>query len=592
MRLRLGSLGAALSAASLPVYLYGESSSSSVPPVISSSPRTFRVHANLRVLRSYEDVATVLREAMLKASPDLSTKNAQERVITIEGDDYGFSHFSYHRGVAPVAVAFPSNTAEVSALMRTCAENRLNVIARGGGTSLEGQVLPLGGLQQSQTFVSENLHYARPTVVFDMQRMCGILEVNPQDLDIRVQAGVGWGTLVTALKPFGLMFPVDPGPGARMSHSSRAARAHTKPLVYPPSLLSPTTHAHAYTHTHTRATSTEIGGMCGTGCSGTHAVKHGSMKANVLSLTAVASDGSVLKTGGRSRKSVSGLDLTSLLIGSEGTLGIVTEAVLKVVPIPAATIVISTPFPTVRAAAAAVSRAAALGVPLAAAELLDAPMVACIRGLNSELLPAGPTPHVLWKLSGGDAACREAAETLRGICKEAGGMAWSESNSEEGAAELWEARKSALLSVQITHSPLSVLTTDVCVPVSKLPRLMEDFEEHYARESEKRGAGALPPVYAVAHAGDGNCHHFFAFAPGSPQEEDAKLFADWLALKAISLEGTCTGEHGVGVGKLKFLPKELGETNARFARAIKCALDPSALLNPGKKIPPAGAQGH
>lgn len=308
------------------------------------------------------------------------------------------------------------------------------------------------------------------------------------------------------------------------------------------------------------------------------------MKANVLSLTAVASDGSVFKTGNRSRKSVSGLDLTSLLIGSEGSLAIVTEAVLKVVPLPEVTTVISTPFPSVMAACQAVSSAVAAGLPLGAAELLDSKMVQCVRDINPELLPGGAFPHILWKLSGSPGAVAEASARLKGLAQGGGCTGWWESATEEGAAALWEARKCALLSVQGAHGEAAVLTTDVCVPLSRLPQLLTDFEAHYEGEVQAKGAQALPPVYAVAHAGDGNAHHFIAFVPGTQQEVEAKVLAEWLAWRAIALEGTCTGEHGVGQGKLKFLDKELGEGNGRVARAIKGVLDPSNLLNPGKKV--------
>ena len=454
---------------------------------------------------------------------------------------YGFSAVSYHRTQSPHAVVFPLSTAEVAAVVRTCAEHRVNVIPRGGGTSLEGQVLPLrqGRWEEGAGGATP---FARPTVILAMDRMNAVLEVHEGDLDARVQAGVGWMDLQRALAPAGLMFPVDPGPGA------------------------------------------QIGGMCGTGCSGTHAVRHGAMKANVLSLTAVASDGTVFSTGARARKSVAGLDLTSLLIGSEGTLAIVTEAVLKLAHAPEVTVVVSTPFPTVRRACEAVAGAVAGGLPLAAAELMDGPMCGAVRANAPALLPAGAVPHVLWKLSGTHAAVADASARLRALVERAGGAGWAEADLgvPEGAA-LWDARKTALFSAAAAHPGAQTLVTDVCVPLGALPALLERAEARLAGV-----APGAPAVYTVAHAGDGNAHHFVVYQPA--QEAAAHELADWLAKEAIALGGTCTGEHGVGAGKLKHLLPELGPGNARVAAAIKAALDPGAILNPGKKIPPwAGA---
>ena len=444
---------------------------------------------------------------------------------------------SYHRTQSPHAVVFPLSTAEVSAVVRACAEHRVNVIARGGGTSLEGQVLPLRQGRWEEGAGAAAAPFARPTVVLAMDRMSAVLEVHAGDLDARVQAGVGWQALQRALAPAGLVFPVDPGPGA------------------------------------------QIGGMCGTGCSGTHAVRHGAMKANVLSLTAVAADGSVFSTGARARKSVAGLDLTSLLIGSEGTLAIVTEAVIKLAHAPEATRVVCTPFPSARAACAAVARAVAGGLPLAAAELMDGAMCGAVRANAPSLLPAGAVPHVLWKLAGSPAAVADAAARLRALAAAEGGEGWEEADAASPQGEaLWEARKTALFAASAAHPGAHTLVTDVCVPLSALPALLERFEAHAAGERERAGAGAgagagggAPAVYTVAHAGDGNAHHFVVFEPA--QEAAAHELADWLAREAIALGGTCTGEHGVGSGKLKHLLPELGPGNARVASAIKAALD-------------------
>lgn len=392
-----------------------------------------------------------IASASSAGGPGHIPRDAHERVVedAEELSHYSASQHSYHRGAPPTAVVFPRSTEEVAALVRVCAAGGISIIPRSGGTSLEGQVVP-------------STASSRPTVVLDFKHMARVLSVNEKDMDIKVQAGVGWVSLASALKPYGLMFAVDPGPGA------------------------------------------QIGGMCGTGCSGTHAVRHGAMKANVLSLTAVASDGTIFKTGNRARKSVAGLDLTSLLIGSEGTLAVVTEAVLRVVPLPETTTIVCTPFRSVRCACQAVAEAMRQGLPLGAAELLDARMAGVVRAQNDALLPAGAVPHVVWKLSGPPGAVQEAAGRLRAVAEASGAFDWQASTSAESAEALWEARKSALFSVQAAHPESSVLTTDVCVPISSLPQLLESFEAHYESACSSAEPGTMPTAFAVAHAGDGN----------------------------------------------------------------------------------------
>jgi len=307
------------------------------------------------------------------------------------------------------------------------------------------------------------------------------------------------------------------------------------------------------------------------------------MKANVLGLTAVTADGSLLRTGCRARKSAAGLDLTSLLIGSEGTLAVIVEATLRLAPAPEASMVVVTPFASTRAACAAVAAAGAKGLSLAAAELLDGAMASAIVALDESLLPGGASPTVLWRLSGSAGAVAVEAAALRALCSAHSALAWSEAEGgSPGAEALWAARKSALMAAASAHEGCSVLTTDVCVPLSELPALLEQFEQHTrAVPAQARPRG----IYAVAHAGDGNAHHFLVFDPASAEETAAaKGMADWLATAAIRLGGTCTGEHGVGASKLKYLEEELGEVNGRVARAIKAALDPHGILNPGKKI--------
>ena len=556
-------------------------SAAEAPPLPLPPPRSFHVPAAARAAPAPVDAAAVLRSALLGAAPAAAAAAAAAADVCTDPDElerYSSSQYSYHTGARPAAIVFPRSTAQVAALVRACAEHRLALVPRSGGTSLEGHVLPV-----PQALGPGAGAAAAASVVLDFSRMARVLRVSSADMDVTVQAGVGWLELAEALRPHGLMFPVDPGPGAQVRKEPPtpclclSARAPWRCGAIFLQRALPTT-------TLSLPRSPQIGGMCGTCCSGTHAVRYGAMKANVLSLTAVASDGAVFRTGARARKSVAGLDLTSLLIGSEGTLAVVTEAVLRVVPRPAVEVVVATPFPSARAACQAVADAARSGVPLAAAELMDARMCGVVHAQSGgALLPAGAVPHVLWKLAGAPGAVEEAAASLRALAQAAGATGWQRSGAAaEEAAALWEARKAALFSVQAAHPGCSVLTTDVCVPVSLLPALLEAFAARCAAAAAQ--GRALPAAFAVAHAGDGNAHHFLAFQPGSAAEATAKELADWLAREAIRLEGTCTGEHGVGSGKRKYLLGELGAENARVAAAIKGALDPHGTLNPGKKL--------
>jgi len=414
----------------------------------------------------------------------------------------------------------------VSAVLRACSALGLPVIARGGGTSLEGHTMVRGG---------------RGALVLDLSRMDAVLAVRPDDLDCTVQAGVRWQELNKQLAPLGLFFAVDPGPGAC------------------------------------------VGGMVGTGCSGTNAMRHGTMRANVVALEAVLADGSLVKTASRARKSSAGYDLTGLLTGSEGTLAVVTAATLRLQPLPAATAVAVSSFASVREAAACAAALLRAGVPVTAVELLDAPMVGAVNAQSGFAYP--PQPLLLLKLAGASAArVADDARRVEALAAEHGGSAFAFADDAAGRERLWEARKVALWSAGAQHPGKSVATTDVCVPLSRLPDLLADFE------AVSRGSAL--PVYAVAHAGDGNAHHFIVFDADAPAEvAEAKRLNSLLVRRAIALEGTCTGEHGTGVGKLQYLEEELGAGNLRVMRAIKRALDPQGLLNGGKKVPAERAAG-
>jgi len=427
--------------------------------------------------------------------------------------------YSHHAGgPAPQLAAFPRSAEEVQLVVRECARLGVPLVPRGAGTSLEGHVTtPLGGC------------------VLDVSRMDRVLAVRPGDLDATVQAGVRWQALNELLLPHGLFFPVDPGPGAC------------------------------------------VGGMVGTGCSGTNAMRHGAMRANVVALECVLADGSLVKTASRARKSSAGYDLTGIVTGSEGTLAVVTAATLRLAPLPAATAVAVSSFASVRDAAACAAALLRAGVPVAALELLDAPMVGVVNAQSGFAYP--PQPLLLFKLAG--ASEERVADDARRVAELAaahGGSAFDFAADAAGRARLWEARKVALWSASAQHPGKRIATTDVCVPLSRLPDLMAEVE----RETER---SALP-VYAVAHAGDGNAHHFIVYDAAREEEvAEAKRLNTFLVRRAIAMEGTCTGEHGVGVGKLGYLAEELGEGNLRMMRTIKRALDPAGLLNAGKKVP-------
>jgi D-lactate dehydrogenase (cytochrome) len=432
---------------------------------------------------------------------------------------YGRDLYSYHSGPGPNVVVFPRDTADVSAVVKLCGKYRIPVVARGSGTSLEGHATtPLRGC------------------CVDLHRMDALLQLRPADLDATVQPGISWQELNRHLAPHRLFFPVDPGPGA------------------------------------------SIGGMCATNASGTNATRYGPMKNNVLNVTAVMADGSVIRTGTRARKTSAGYDLTSLLLGSEGTLAIVTEVTVRLSHVPPKTAVAGCNFPSIRAASACTLALMQSGVQVGAVELLDAPMIDAVNVQSGFQYPV--RPHLFFKLSGSEAKVADDAELLKSLVAAHGGADFEWTQDEAGQHRLWEARKVALWSAAAMDTAKKIATTDVCVPLSRMPDLMAAMEEE-SRRSPLR-------VYAVGHVGDGNAHHFIAFDPLEPGElREAKRLNSFLVKKAIEMGGTSTGEHGIGAGKRDYLPLEYGPEAVAVMQAIKRALDPLAILNPGKKLPDA-----
>lgn len=414
----------------------------------------------------------------------------------------------------PDVVVWPESTEEVAEIVRRAGETRTPVIAFGAGTSLEGHVnAPLGG------------------ICLDLSRMNRVLAVRTNDLDVTVEAGVSRGALAQHLRETGLFFPVDPG-----------------------------------------AEDATIGGMAATRASGTTTVRYGAMRDNVLSVVAVMANGEIVRTGRRARKSSAGYDLTRLLIGSEGTLGIMTELTLRLYGVPETILAAVCPFETVDAAANTTMAAVAAGLGLARIELLDALSMRIVEAHSKLGLAAAPTLFV--EVHGTPEAAREQVRRFEEIARGAGalGFTWAE---EEGARrQLWKARHNAYWAVRNAFPGKDVLATDVCVPISRLAECIA------ATIADAEAAGLVAPI--LGHAGDGNFHATPVITPGDARERAAlEGFLKRLAERAVAMDGTCTGEHGIGQGKIAYLSAEMG-VGVGVMRAIKSALDPLGILNPGK----------
>ena len=404
-------------------------------------------------------------------------------------------------------------------IVRICAAHRVPVIAFGVGSSLEGHVNAPGG-----------------GISLDTGRMNRILAVNAEDFDCSVEPGVTREDLNAYLRDTGLFFAIDPGANA------------------------------------------SLGGMAATRASGTNAVRYGTMRENVLSLTAVLADGSVVKTGGRAKKSSAGYDLTRLLVGSEGTLGIITSLTLRLHGIPQAISGGVCPFPTLEAASQAVIATIQMGIPVARIELVNALQMRAMKAYSKLDYPESPCLFV--EFHGSDAGVAEQAETFGLIAGENGGGPFLWTSVAEERAKLWKARHDAYWASLALRPGAKGLSTDVCVPISRLAECVAETEADIAQ------MGLVAPI--VGHAGDGNFHTLCLMDPADPAEVGlVEKFVARLNMRAIRMDGTCTGEHGVGQGKASFLVAEHGH-GVDVMRQIKQALDPDNILNPGKILPMAG----
>jgi len=424
---------------------------------------------------------------------------------------------SVHQPQMPDGVVLAENIEEIVSTVKLCAAHGVPLIPYGVGSSVEGHVLAPGG-----------------GISLDLSGMNQVLAIHAEDGDATIQAGVTRKQLNDALKGSGLFFPIDPGADAT------------------------------------------IGGMAATRASGTNAVRYGTMKDNVLATTTVLADGRIMKTGGRARKSSAGYDLTRLLVGSEGTLGIMAELTVKLYPIPEAISAAVCTFPDIESAVQTVIQTIQLGEPVARIELLDALSLKAINQFSKTTLAEAPT--LFFEFHGSPAGVEEQAETVQTIAGDLGGANFEWATRPEDRTRLWQARHDAYFACLQLKPGCRCFPTDVCVPISRLAECIAETNEDIAQVSI--------PIALFGHVGDGNFHLVVLVDPDNVKEmEEAAWISRRVVERAIAMEGTCTGEHGIGLGKRKYLVAEHGEVAVEVMRAVKLALDPSGVLNPGKVLP-------
>ncbi len=419
-----------------------------------------------------------------------------------------------HPPTLPDGVAFIETSEEAARLLALCHAHYVPVVPFGAGTSLEGHVTPVRG-----------------GISLDLSRMAAILQVNAPDADCRVQAGVTRQRLNSHLRDQGLFFPVDPG------------------------------------------SECTLGGMCATRASGTNAVRYGTIRENVLGLTVAMPDGRLIQTGGRVRKSATGYDLTRLFIGSEGTLGVITEIQLRLQGIPEAQSSAVCQFSSLAGAADTVTTVLAAGIPVARIELLDeVQMAACVAYSKLEGLAALPT--LFFEFDGTTAGVKEQAALAQEIATENGAQGFRWATDTEQRNKLWQARHDAYWAAMASRPGYRSVTTDAIVPISRMPELI------LGAKGDIEASGLSAPI--VGHVGDGNFHTVILVPPEPDGLERAWALDRKIVARALSLEGSCSGEHGVGLGKREFLEQEVGADALTVMRSIKAALDPHGIMNPGK----------
>ncbi|WP_299191777.1 FAD-linked oxidase C-terminal domain-containing protein [uncultured Litoreibacter sp.] len=421
----------------------------------------------------------------------------------------------YYQPMPPDAVAYPETTQEVSEIVKTCARHDCPVIPWGTGTSLEGHALALKG-----------------GVTVDFQRMNKVLEVNAEDMDCRVQPGITRIALNEDLRATGLFFPVDPGANA------------------------------------------SIGGMASTRASGTTTVMYGTMADNVMGLEVVLADGRIIRTGSRARKTSAGYDLTHLFVGSEGTLGLITELTLKLRGQPEAISAGICAFNSIEDAVQCVMSTIQMGIPMARIEFVDAATTMAFNAYSGRDMPE--KPHLLVEFNGSDASVKEQSERFGEIVKDHDGSDFEWATRPEDRNALWKLRHDGYYAILASRKGCTAMSTDICVPISRLAEAVTETQDDIA-DSPLPG-----PI--LGHVGDGNFHAILMMDPDNPEElKEAKRLADRMVDRALDMGGTVTGEHGVGMGKMKYMTREHGDAWSVMSD-IKRSFDPQNILNPGKMV--------
>ena len=422
------------------------------------------------------------------------------------------THFA---AIPPDAVVYPRSTEDVALIVRTCAQHQCPVIGYGAGTSLEGHTFAVQG-----------------GVVVDFRDMAQLVNLAADDMTVRVQPGITRETLNEELRATGLFFPVDPGANA------------------------------------------SIGGMASTRASGTTAVRYGTMRDNVLALEVVLADGQIIRTGTAARKSSAGYDLTALMVGSEGTLGLITELTLKLQGQPESIGAATCAFETIDDAVSAVTATIAMGIPMARIEFLDAASVAAVNAYSKANFPQ--TPHLMVEFHGSDTSVAEQAERFGDIASDHGGAGFEWATRPEDRARLWQMRHHAYWAILASRKGATAIVTDVCVPISALAQAVAETQ------ADIDASPISAPI--LGHVGDGNFHAILLIDPDNPAERKvAEDLSSRMAHRALKLGGTITGEHGVGMGKLNYMSQEHG-AGWDIMTTIKRTLDPDNILNPGKVV--------